>query len=152
MTISNSVKAQFFALYLNQPVWLRHSYKKEHLPINLNPKILWNYEEADGYLQLRSVSDLTDEESLNVYSIFHLKNGKQDHSDLDDILRIGKSLSRSTWTLCSPLDTLIMHSYLRSIGIALPFTYLDESHHPITLSVEELVNLNWVKMPNKKAS
>jgi hypothetical protein len=36
--------------------------------------------------------------------------------------------------------------FIRSIGILLPFTYLDENKQPITLSTDELITKGWVKI------
>lgn len=36
--------------------------------------------------------------------------------------------------------------YLRSIGILLPFTYLDENGKPITLQPDEIVSMGWAKI------
>lgn len=141
-TISNSVKAQLFALYFNQRV-----FRYDHL---IGRDYTVNYSSIKKinhgcYLQLRSVSDLNQLEiEIIKYNILGLST-----SDGLDVRKNGdyvvyKQNNEVRYPLVEKAN--IVHQYLRSISIALPFTYLNESNHPITLSVEELVNLNWVKM------
>lgn len=47
-------------------------------------------------------------------------------------------------------NTLAIHDYLRSIGIALPMTYIDENNQPVTMSVDEQVQKGWIKIKNEK--
>lgn len=36
--------------------------------------------------------------------------------------------------------------YLRSIGVLLPFTYLNDKNKPVTLSTDEIIKLGWAKI------
>lgn len=83
-----------------------------------------------AYLGLRSVSNITDEEAIEIAKIVRPKH-QYLHTPEEGkwyILR-----ERTT----SPKEYLQLTDYLRSIGVALPF---------MGYSVEELVEAGWVKM------
>jgi len=137
MTISNSVKAQLFALYFNQNVYHTDVWEDGATDILDITRLEFLISQTTdiAYLQLRSVSDLTDDEAVHVAKFQDLE-----YTDNVDIIGETKYKISKMWL------NFLTADYLHSIGIALPFTYLNENNHPITLSVEELINLNWIKI------
>lgn len=178
-TISNSVKAQLFALYYGQAVakWINQD------TLFAVSSLTFQYDEDVDYLQLRSVSDLTNDESIVVaktmYSFpdwiskdipFEVKRFKElssrDPAETDvsfTAITMGKTTGKYHLKIYDGfgfylgyetpemLKSIPLHGYLpvidylRSIGIALPFTYLS-TNHPITLSVQEQVELGIIKL------
>ncbi len=118
------------AQYFNQPVLRWHQWV-ESTPNAIND--LRTPMSVDGvdkgwYLLLRDVSQLTDEEKEVVKTILSKKE-KPNPTDIE----IGE--------YCT-----FYYSYLRLIGICLPFTYLSENNTPVTLQPDELVAKGWVKL------
>lgn len=155
--IPTSVKAQFFAMYLGQKVFkllgLEHTYERPMEKI---------YDE--DYLELRQVSDLTDEEVKHVANVFdfipmdemvidrlpnHFKIYSK-YSEQPDYSHIALYYQgdRFIWDNAAPMlaDTeraFIIHDTLRLLGCATSFTYLNEDKKPVTLSVDELIGMKW---------
>lgn len=164
--IPTSVKAQFFAMYLGQKVFkllgLEHIYDRPMEKI---------YDE--DYLELRHVSDLTDEEKFCMAELVcarHNRHYKKNEVEYHispkrefDIEVLVKGHRR----YMVQLDTdgvgfvdyfmggagrihhyapgqFAVTDYLRSIGILISFTYLNEDKKPVTLSVDELIGMKWV--------
>jgi len=129
MKIENQIKARFFALYLDQQVFLTDNYKN---PVTLCAVHLAG---ISGYIQLRDVADLTDEECENVGILHHWHKG-----DPYNTKKVLQAMSDNNLGLLYEIA-----DYLRSISILLPFTYLDENNQPVTLSTEEILKLGWAK-------
>jgi hypothetical protein len=129
-----TVKARLFALYLGQKV-LNDNGSDPTNPIIREPVEL-TYLTDNGLLELRSISDLTDEEAviLGFMGSGNVKRCLEVYSE-DDFYR---SFINKVWIV----------DYLRSIGIALPFTYLEDGK-PVTISVEEQVQRGYIKLKAK---
>lgn len=149
-------------------------------PVNGNlidhiAKLKSNDNNRDRYLELRSVSDLTDEEAIEVGEIINVSNYKY-----VDCLGLSETQPRAFCiqfydrgkdpyggTVIIYLDGAIIwhyenigkydhhclrlleaYSYLRQIGILLPFTYISDGS-PITLSTEEIIKRGWARVLDK---
>ena len=141
--MNDKVKAIFFAQYLYQNVVCSYAYNS---PIPLNHI----QQGTDEYLLLRSINDLTDEEKIILANIY---NPKIEFTDTQKVEFAGAILRDITYDLGA--GSLIYSSifefkdYLRSIGIALPFTFLNDQNQPETYSVEKLISLGWLTIkPN----
>jgi hypothetical protein len=126
------LKARLFALYWGQPVVERLTedpFWKDRLDV-----VDWYMVETlnESFLKLRQISQLSDDEAIEVAKIVWPKH-TQLHTPEEGRWYVLKE--RAT----HPNDYLSLCDYLRSIGIALPFM----GH-----SVEELVNVGWVKLTN----
>lgn len=187
--MNNSHKAQLFAKYLGQKVFIiNNSYLGKLFEVDCI-----DAEHGDGYLQLRDISDLSDEEYITLAKIAF---GYQwddytmrativpNHTNIhDDILSVeimryiavpgGERFYKDCHIQIDRVDTDINKygfrndgkevsdeiidsesawaclDYLRSISVALPLTVL-ESGKPITYSVEQMVEMGWVKLEVRK--
>lgn len=167
-------KALFFAQYYGQKI--QYSiYDKEDAMFVGSTGFSWHLIDTD-YLLLRTVEQLTDEESLILAYLAQYHPSIEDYQK-DDVW-IGEcdtcpdgGLSLEIGCRCwqgklriEPdfhiwleneddsmykefvYNTLAIHDYLRSIGILLPFTYLDENKTPTILSIEQIIKLGWAKL------
>ena len=96
------IKQKLFGLY---PDYVVNREDWQKIKVNIIGEVI--HEKLSDYLQLRSIDDLTKEESN-----------------------------------CNELD------YLRAIGIALPFGYLEDGEFKV-MSVEEQVKNGWVVLEGK---
>ncbi len=132
--MNDKVKAIFFAQYLYQDVVC---VKHDPRPFPLNHI----QQGTDEYLLLRSINDLTDEELVAIATMSF--RGEENHTT-----EIGESIARSVLKddacFMNPLLWTCVVQYLLRIGIALPFTFLNDQNQPETYSVENLVELGWV--------
>ena len=150
-------KALFFAQYLGQKAeYLLSDNDEETTAIGLfynidfdgnsliqrDDKMCDESNIDDNCLLLRSVSQLTDEE-LQVFA-------KHSAYRLDEknTFKIGKAMIDHMFELnsWSGNTILFLTDYLRSIGILLPFTYLDENNKPLTLETDGIIALGWAKI------
>lgn len=119
----------------------------------------------DCFLELRSVSDLTDEEAIQCAkcgsTFFDVVNTSSKGYEIKVIRELRvisvaavidggrdclvKIQVNEPWKL-----NIAQIDYLRSIGILLPFTYLPPDGKPITLSTEEIIKNGWAKEPQTK--
>jgi hypothetical protein len=149
-------KALFFAQYL----WQNVGYGIDHLMVNrltLNSnaagKLKLSSVDKNCALLLRSVSQLTDEETKEVCQVFNYSLGYQ-------TLVIDAEIDNETGTLtfwyheaddrrCSYVEfehlPQACTDYLKLKGIILSFTYLNEENKPITLQPDEIIKLGWAK-------
>lgn len=162
----SKIKALFFAQYLGQEVYMREN--------QINPVKLWAIHLSgsdNGYLVLRDIIDLRDEEAQILTQIAFNHPGIEDFNPDECWTGEGDSKpDNSTWLEvgCRCWEGLLNMSpsftfslmdddgknetvynqlgctdYLRSIGILLPFTYLNEENKPVTLSPEEIIARKW---------
>lgn len=139
-------KALFFAQYLTQPVLRCISRPKETfkvLPYDCTES------ETTNFLLLRTVNQLTDEEYIEVSKLLGYKGVYYE----PNLLQTGKVTVGLFRSIINEFETKVnvhniarIQDYLRSIGILLPLTYIDETGKPVTKSVEEIIALNWAKI------
>lgn len=146
MSDTSKAKGLFFASYLGQQVMILDCIKfpvcepKELKPYMFEGEFM-EIKAANGYLLLRSIEQLTDEEGFNIDIIWgYGKTANADHGKKLAYWLINNS--RSLY----PDISFRAFSYLLRIGILLPFTYLNEENKPITLTPEEIIKLGWAKL------
>lgn len=150
MTPNNEVKAKLFSLYYGQNC--RHQSNptiSDYLPPDIVTgrviEVVADGKYPDAFLELRSIEQLEDEELaiLASDSAYRLTD--------KNISKVGIAMARHLFELnkWSGDTILTMTDYLRSIGIALPYCYLDDNHKPVTASVSEQVEWGWVKIVEK---
>jgi len=112
-----------------------------------------------GYLLLRTVNQLTDEEAKHILNILVLGDGNL-YSGFTDctVIKAGYHFVfiRSNGSIEVQLNQQVINvgslklkaitDYLKNISILLPFTTIDENGKPITKSVEEIIELGWAKV------
>ena len=144
-----NVKALFFSQYLGQKVFYTtnlapYTFNLTHEAVNkddaeLNMAIDWK-----GYLLLRSVSQLTDDEAI----IIAHQNRFTANNDPVICAKVGRDILKrvfdgSTPDMCLPFESA---DYLRGIGILLPFTFIGEDGKPQTYSEDEILTKGWAKL------
>lgn len=163
-------KELFFAQYLEQEVAVQKSFG---YPQILNTRFL-DGGINNSYLLLRTVDQLIDEELITVASIVcarhnrHYRPGevtyKISHKRRFDIIVIVKGNAQYMVQLDSDGVGFVDYymggaghvyhyapgqyavtDYFHSIGIIIPFTYLNEENKPITLQPNEIIALEWAK-------
>lgn len=160
---TSQIKALFFAQYFNQSVYMRKDWEdfNDSRPNPVGAMLLTEtnkYFVEVGYLLLRTVSQLTDEELINLITIqslyddiviielckfgnvpyikYHFSKGnKEVYSEL--ALFDGGTYSRATNA---------QFQYMLRVGILLPFTFINEQGKPETYSPEKLIELGWCKI------
>lgn len=134
-------KQLFNAQYLNQKVFLWD----DRGPLMMSDKQLWERGESIRCsLLLRTVNQLTDGEQLVIAGLFDLDEKQIADTDLLEWIEAifnetaGYYIDGYTGSqLLSAID------YMRSIGIILQITYLNEENQPVTLQPDEIVSLGW---------
>lgn len=113
-------KERFFVLYWGQKV-LKTSTQL------VNVSNVWNLKHESFYLELTPLSEISDEDAIEISMIFSDNQNlcKELHADR------GRRILNSGKVKIKSID------YLRSKGYALP--YMD-------LSVEDLINYGWIKL------
>ena len=156
MEISNDIKAKFFAMYLYQEVWCNDIF---YVPMRLNTEKIKMQDCDQDYLLLRDISQLENTEIEAICKGIGLYHAEVVERDAECILVVDDSYSVGFY-----LDgTIVMYkghglhrkpywndidrlySSLICYGVVKPFTYLQDNH-PITLSVDELISIGWVKI------
>lgn len=190
--MNSTIKAQLFAKYLNQRVFDHSDYTNPMSRLQPGLRVLnfhllsGNYPET-GWLELRTVSMLTDEEIIHVAQFAHqmpksnfkvIRNNGIIHAE--HVNRVGikshislygdyGSVNANTHFLKTetepfktyktnigeinmssrlPIPYIAICDYLRSIGVALPITVLQDDK-PLTLSVSEMVEKKWIVIKEK---
>lgn len=123
-------KAKFFAQYWWQKLFVINGNNED----TYNN---WRTEDLDkGYMLLTPLSDITDEDAVEVYDLVYVSDFKPKFK----IGEIKKTLLKNfheEFTDFSPKDFLLIFDNLRSKGYALPW---------MGLSVEKLIEYGWVKL------
>lgn len=128
--LNDSLRLRFFAQYLNS---CDCGDQGEEFRVEWDSNALHSLmaaEQEEAFLYLREISQLTDDEAIEVAKIMWPSHS-QLHTAEEGRWYVLKE--RATY----PNDYLALCDYLRSIGIALPFM----GH-----SVEELVGAGWIKL------
>lgn len=170
--MNDKAKAIFFAQYIYQDVYNYNGWGENDTQVLRCDWIENN--QPSSRLILRSVEQLTDDELITIASIVCARHNRHyQPEDITykisqkrryDIFVIVKGVARYTVQLDSDgigfVDYYMGGSghihhyapaqfavtdYLRSIGMLLPFTYLNEDNKPITLSPNEIIKLGWAK-------
>lgn len=126
------IKAKFFALYYGQHVFRYH--KGDETLFMVQGGCIEIANSKDSFLLLRTVDMLRDDEKTPIAMLGYFgkdTNLKQVDILLKDYIDRQSIVSGSKWWF--------IQDYLRSIGILIPFTYLDESNNPITLTPSQLI-------------
>jgi hypothetical protein len=102
------------------------------------------YDINEWVINLRSVDQLTDDEAV----IVAFQNRFIGNTDPDICAKVGRDILKRVFedkqsNMCIPFECA---DYLRSIGVLLPFTYLDENNKPITLQPDEIIARGWAKI------
>lgn len=131
-TIEN--KAKFFAQYYGQYIIRQPLMTTVFLNYHLN----LGYDEIikDGWIELTSLSDITDEDAIEVAKIF-FGSDYPDASLAKEILKIELSTGHHGIT---GIGWIRVWDYLRSRGYALPW---------MGVSVEEQIKRGWIKLKTK---
>ncbi len=144
------VKAKFFAMYLWQKVFMMPDWESfndnQPMEVDYSYLVANSHYLNNGYLQLRSIADLTDGEYIEVGKIFY-PNTFQDIKT-DQLRKYGKDLvnifnPEREHNLTGAGRTIQAFQYLLSIGILLPFTYLGDNNEPTTLTPIALITKGW---------
>ena len=143
----NAIKAKFLALYLGQKV-LFHPVERI-APVKLAHYDLQVDKEGfeKSYIQLRSIADLTDGEIKICAKLLWDKWDEATETKVYLVIEmIREYLINENLELIPFYANCRLTDYLRSIGILLPFTYLNDQNEPITLTPEQIIEKGWVKV------
>lgn len=166
-------KPLFFAQYLGQPYKYKNEFGSFSNTVKFEyGNITGHLKNNVCYLLLRGIDSLSDEEAQEVCQIINVSYYKYIEETLRDnhnkcimILTSDKAgdvyggsvniyyngeiiwdyHNKDKWGGEST-RIYAAYQYLKSIGILLPFTYLDTNNTPITLSPAKLVNRGWCKI------
>lgn len=124
-------KARFFALYWGQNVIKDVNNSSELCTYPVHPSNMYRFEES--HLELTPLSDITDDDAIEVTAMIFYTIGKtQLILSKDGII----NMFDSGWNV-SATKMIRIFDYLRSKGYALPF---------MGLSVEDMVQAGWIKL------
>jgi hypothetical protein len=155
-------KRLFDLQYFDQKVWM-FSHIPPHAKEELRPVARDFAGESIGYLLLKSINDLTDEEAMKLALVL-----EPEVFTMDDVITVQR-FPDFIFMMCnqgqvqinfngpeglfSNDDNYLFHtdliyqcySMLKLWGYLLPFTYIDETGKPVTLSPEEIIALKWAQ-------
>ncbi|MGZ3983412.1 MAG: hypothetical protein ACXVJE_19445 [Mucilaginibacter sp.] len=133
----------FYAQYVGQNVFKQHGFKMQHLIVG---RILDKCEEwlSPGYLSLRSIRQITDDEAIQCAKICYPPF--YDEKDRNVLIRLGRHV------LEMPHLSANTYNYLRLIGVLVRFNYLDESGKMIEMSANEIIAKGWAKYQESEAT
>ncbi|MDV3536821.1 hypothetical protein CMU91_14980 [Elizabethkingia anophelis] len=135
-------KAKFFALYYGQEV--KRSYLPEQTSLQvIDRDVFWiGHLIINGYLELKSIEDITDEDAYFIGALF---GWEEVTSNRDTIIYNGRQIkdyiNYHPNSHCDIQKYYQLLDYFRSKGYALPW---------MGLSVEKLIEYGWVKLKNKE--
>ena len=130
-------KARFFAQYWCQKI-ICFPHNKNPIRYDNPNKLLAGTFERKAYLQLKPLSQISDEDAIDVSKIFGL--GHLSGAIKELILSIFRTSINDSGTTSSTngiKNWMQVFDYLRSKGYALPY---------MGLSVEDLVEYGWIKL------
>jgi hypothetical protein len=136
---SGKIKALFFAQYLGQKVFCLNENDRilSVLPCDLTGTL-----RKRGYLSLRAIEKISDDELIKCYHLHSADIGYDYTQDFENVLTMAHH-----WISIDGYKVLLKYrstsDYLRRIGILIPFIYLNEQNQPITLSCETIVEKGW---------
>jgi hypothetical protein len=159
MGMDDKIKAIFFAQYWGLPV-LKFPIVDERSPNALPAEVDTNalpswalykeysyYSIRHGYLLLRSIEQLTDEEVYQVNVMCQWGYNEFEYLSVENNRSIRNMIINS---INRDVINISVVDYLRSIGILLSFTYLDETNQPQTLTPSQIIELGWCKIKDLK--
>lgn len=133
-------KRSFFALYWGQKVMKKNA---EGLDFIVKPDdFIQSLSDDDTlFLELKSLSDMTDDDAINVFDILFAKIGTHKDKSKEFKIEFGKDWSNSlgveVYGQLFPKGYVNMIDYLRKRGYLIPY---------MGYSVEMLLSMNWVKL------
>lgn len=142
-TIEN--KAKFFAQYYGQEImrWEQWYDTAENSRVGFAPMQSKTGVDKGWYLELTSLSDITDKDAIEVAKIVRSKKEEQIVSEGKAAVQgvIGERIFNSSFFIRpTPENTIGIVDYLRSRGYALPW---------MGVSVEEQIKRGWIKLKTK---
>lgn len=128
--INSENKKKFFALYAGQRVLADNLRSNERLDQS------WNWSHPDFWLNLKPLSQISDEDAIEVAKMLDWFALDFEENHLDQFKKhfLNQALE---WDHYGIYTSLIVIDFLRSRGYALPW---------MGLSVEELIAAGWVKL------
>ena len=125
----SSVKSRFFSQYWGQEICQT---KGGRFTINEDCFPLWNR----AYLELKSLSEITDEEAIEISKIFGW-NHYSDESKIHQVKNFVIDCSNYHSSNISSNENFNLIDFLRSKGYAVPF---------MEYSVDYLISFGWVQL------
>lgn len=145
--MTTTAKEKLFAMYYGQIIMCIPGVKYLIDCYNLST-VIRSDGIKDAYLLLRSIKDITDNEAFGVAKLFY-SGYPEFWRDIHGLEILAAPVNRRD------LDTghfsYSITDYLRSIGIALPFTTVEDGK-PVTYSVEQQIENGWIKINPKSPS
>jgi hypothetical protein len=94
----------------------------------------WNLKHPDFFLQLKSISNLSDEDAIELNDLMKW----YEEIEVDRIIILDVLDDLTTYNKSYPFnESLLVYDFLRSKGYALPF---------MKYSIEDLVSFGWVQL------
>lgn len=157
MNENSKVKALFFAQYWGQEILkYENSVGDKFWDKQVYPVDGHNLTCSGLQAHLRAVDQLTDEELFTLIHIHGFEYGEFEYvrhetgievNNSDEVFQLAYNFFDINY--CGETDgtkLIASYDYLRSIGILLPFTYIDENSKPQTLQPDEIVQRGWAKI------
>jgi len=126
-------KAKFFAQYFEQKV-LANTQGTHHPIIELTKS--WNWKHSDFYLELKPLSQINDEDAIEVAKIFQW-NHLHDTSKIHSVKEVLTTVAFYRQTNINGSNWLEVFDYLRSKGYALSWN---------GITVEEMIEWKWIQL------
>lgn len=148
----NEIKALWIAQYLGQKVFMMPDWESfnDNRPMEIGYSYLVpeSHYLKSGFLLLRTVDMLTDEELNHLAKLIdgHITESYTDRQLLEVAYRFLHNLTGNRNYVYSINEVLKCTDYLRSIGILLPFTYLNSDNQPVTLQPADILAKGWAKI------
>lgn len=165
--MNDKIKAQFFAQYLGQNIYSAEGHESEEY-LSVSPAALnWP---IYGYLLLRTVDQLTDDEIINLsitggvdikaideenpinrhteFGTIEVNYWNQSEGEERENYLFKFTIDKETCEVWDNygLSRQACYQYLLRIGILIPFTYLNDENKPVTLTTDEIIALGWAKI------
>jgi len=139
-------KAKYFAQHLKQKVIMKPDWEEfnDRSPMALDPTYLvtGNHVLTAGYLLLKPLSSITDEDASELWDLLHPRGGNKKDLTKQEIINQAKSIAESLnyvnggW-MVGLLAVVNCYQFLQLKGYALPW---------MGLSVEKLIEYCWLKL------
>jgi hypothetical protein len=164
--MNSNIQSLFRAQYLYQHILAseKHGHLFDVLPYDCKPV------PTEGYLLLRSIDSLTDGERIILANCLLGEWSNQVAIGIEKATKYGVTCTvyfsilewrlafytDNTFSMCTDIyldcaadidykNYVIGIDYLKSLGILLPFTYLNENNKPITLTPQQIIDAGWAK-------
>jgi hypothetical protein len=149
----------FIGQYLYQKMWVSRYTPREFSVLEMIPEIIDDISDYDGShlncypILLRLVNQLTDKDLRNIIDLYNLYfSGEKEPIDTAHIDfekgEIEYYYPNNSGCCTIQFDELPQPctDYLKAKGYLLPFTYIDDTGKPVTLSAEEIIANGWAKL------